>query len=527
MRNPVTDIRMHAVSPLSDSLEWAVIDIGSNSVRLVMYQGPLRAPVAVVNEKVLCALGDVDPRSGALRQEAVDEALRILRRFSVLTNDAAPRQLFVFATAAARDACNGAQFLAAVREIGFEPLLLSGDEEARLAALGILSGAPELWKAKVDTLVGDIGGGSLELCQIKGGMHSAAEHKIGERISLPLGGLRLSSQTGRNFTAVEEGVSRELDAVPWLQTCAGQPLYAVGGAWRALGRIEIAQKKYPLDILDAFFLSRQSVQALVQQLWASSDEEIAELPGAQRRRAATLPHAALLLERLLDRLDAPGVYLSSSGVREGVLFDHLSVPEQSDCPVLSLARATASSHSALPAADGCELVEFIQPVINALLPNNAVSTAVHLAALLSCTCLAHHPDLRPQHSAHLALGLPFRGLLHGDRVLASTILFARYGGTLSRLERTVPADLLSAHDLKGAWATGLALRLALELCPTGHIPADDFSLILDPASIRLMIGPKGEMLWNRGPQKRLDRLADVLGLSASVTMRRDVSAVPA
>ena len=146
----------------------AIVDIGSNSVRLVAFDNLDRSPIPAFNEKSLCALGNGVFSTGRLSKNGMEKALSALKRFRVLIDIMGITDVHVIATAAARDATNGPEFLSAAQDAlgGAEVKLLSGQREAQLSAFGVLSGVHN-----PDGVVGDLGGGSLELIDVKGGRH--------------------------------------------------------------------------------------------------------------------------------------------------------------------------------------------------------------------------------------------------------------------------------------------------------------------------------------------------------------------
>ncbi|RYE68744.1 MAG: Ppx/GppA family phosphatase, partial [Rhizobiaceae bacterium] len=207
--------RLPGIAPVS------VIDIGSNSVRVVIYEGLTRAPTVLFNEKVLCGLGKGLGSNGRMDDEGVLRALAALRRFKALSDQAQATEIYVLATAAAREASNGPDFIAKAEEIlGQEIQLLSGEEEAKYSALGVISGFHE-----VDGVAGDLGGGSLELIDIKG-------HEFGKGITLPLGGLRLSESSGGSISKARTFARKQVNTARFLEKGEGRTFYAVGGTWR-------------------------------------------------------------------------------------------------------------------------------------------------------------------------------------------------------------------------------------------------------------------------------------------------------
>ena len=222
----------------TDRTPVAVVDIGSNSVRLIVYEDAGRAPAPLFNEKVLCGLGRAVFTTGKLAPDAVKRALRALRRFRALIDQLSVPHVEVIATAAAREADNGPEFIAqAERILGQEITVLSGTREAELAALGVVSGIHA-----ADGFAGDLGGGSLELIDVRGG-------RLSDASTLPLGGLRLIDASGGSLKKARDIVDAELAKVDWLEKGRGRDFYAIGGTWRALARLHMTQTNYPLSVM--------------------------------------------------------------------------------------------------------------------------------------------------------------------------------------------------------------------------------------------------------------------------------------
>src|ERR1700746_1891061 len=194
----------------------AVIDIGSNSVRLVIYEGLTRAPTPIFNEKLLAGLGRQVQTTGLLAQDAMNTALAALRRFRALCDLLHVRRMWAIATAACRDARNGHIFIAEAERICRTPIeILSGKREAHLTALGVVSGIH-----RPDGIVGDLGGGSLGLVGLPGAAAASG-------MTLPLGGLALQDISAKSIKRAEKFVKDELSDVRFLREAEGRTFYAV------------------------------------------------------------------------------------------------------------------------------------------------------------------------------------------------------------------------------------------------------------------------------------------------------------
>ena len=268
----------------------AVVDIGSNSVRLVVYDGLRRSPTPVFNEKILCGLGKGVAITGKLADSGIARALAALRRFRTLAKQIGVKQVFAVATAAAREATNGQSFIESAEEaIGVGINVLSGKEEARYAALGVIAGIPE-----ADGVVGDLGGGSLELIDVQDG-------KLRDGITLPIGPLRLIDMSGGSIKRAREIVDEYLEKATLLANLKGRSFYAVGGTWRNLARLHMAQNKYPLHVLHHYAMTRQQASAVADLVSGLSSSSLRDVREVSKSRSDTLPYGALVLDRLLAK----------------------------------------------------------------------------------------------------------------------------------------------------------------------------------------------------------------------------------
>ena len=207
-----------------------VVDLGSNSVRLVVYEGDSRNPMPIFNEKAVLRLGLGLQSSGRLNEDGVARALNVMRRYYLIAKAMGADPFEVLATAAVRDARNGPEFVASLRaHMPNVPIrILSGQQEAAYSADGVLCGIPD-----ADGILADLGGGSLEVVRLIGGERGVSQ-------TLPLGVICLADRSSGNLETAREKVESDLATVPWLKEGANLDLYAVGGAWRALARIHIA-----------------------------------------------------------------------------------------------------------------------------------------------------------------------------------------------------------------------------------------------------------------------------------------------
>ncbi|MGH8733084.1 MAG: exopolyphosphatase, partial [Burkholderiales bacterium] len=295
----------------------AVIDIGSNSVRLVVYEGLTRSPTPIFNEKVLAGLGREVLSTGLLATDAVETALGTLRRFRMLCDRIGVGELWVIATAACREAKNGKAFVTAAERICRTRIeVISGKREAELSALGVVCGFHH-----PDGIVGDLGGGSLECTRVRGS-------QIGARVTLPLGGLALADSSSKSIKKAEKIVAKALRNVPHLRAMKGRSFYAVGGTWRAFARLHMFQTGYPLHVMHNYVIPAKEALEFARLVRRVNPETLSRIEVIAKARRPLLPYAALVLEHLIRIGKPEDIVISVLGVREGLLFSQLKARER-------------------------------------------------------------------------------------------------------------------------------------------------------------------------------------------------------
>lgn len=478
-----------------------IVDIGSNSTRLVVYDGRARIPMPVFNEKAICALGRRLQETGRLSVEGVEMALAAVSRFVRLADAMGVGTLHLLATAAVRDAEDGPDFVARLTAAtGHDVRVLSGNEEAELAALGVICATPG-----ADGLVMDLGGGSLELVLVNEGKLS------GKSVTLPLGVLRMVDAAGNSRSKAIEHIDSYLETVPWLAQTRGRALYAVGGAWRSVARICIDQMRYPLHVLDKFTLYRRDAGELLGLISRMGAKQLEKIPSVSRRRMPHMPIAATLLDRLVQTSEAERVVFSVYGMREGQFFKSLPTGLKAEDPLLSACRYLAGRANRFP-DHAEELWQWMAP----LFPNETeAQKRLRMAGcLLGDIFWDEHPDYRSEQAFWRTLRLPLVGLEHADRAALALMVYYRYSGSSAFF-----AEVQNAHRLldetRGVrvQAIGFALRLGHAI--SGGAPGflQKSALTVDGGDLVLTV-PADECVYAFAPSyvKRLDRLASHMNL---------------
>lgn len=483
----------------------AVIDIGSNSVRLVQFRVEGRALWPVFNEKTMAGLGRGARESGRLNPEGVETALRVLKRFSVLLDAKGVTERRAVATAAVRDSEDGDAFIArAEKATGITIETLTGVEEGRRSALGVLNGVGD-----AHGLTGDLGGSSLELTKLK-------RRKVGATLSLPLGPLAVGTGDLKTAKAV---IDAELGAASKLLKKTGPTFYAVGGAWRAFAHLALAvDEDYPLRLLHQFTLTARQVERIADFAMSQSEASLASVPEISSRRAAGLPYAALLLSRLVKKGRFETVMISANGLREGVVCAADPSLVSAGDPLISGAEALA--RSVAPEPDfGRALEAWIEP---AFADEPAVFGQARdyilraAAARLADLGARMHPDHRAELTATQILYAPIGGMTHAERAFLALTLHHRYAGKRLREDSCASRRLLDDDGEAAALKLGLALRLGAALSGRSASVLGAFSLKRTKSELALSVEPGAQALVVERALQRFEQLASLFGLDPRV-----------
>jgi exopolyphosphatase / guanosine-5'-triphosphate,3'-diphosphate pyrophosphatase len=477
----------------------AIVDIGSNSVRLVVYEGQTRTAATLQNEKSICAIGRDMVSTGRLHAEGCAEALEALSRFRMIADGLNVEDRDAVATAAARDASNGPDFIRQAEKAWGRPIrILAGEDEARIAAEGVVAGIPD-----ADGLAADLGGGSLDMVSVKGG-------RTGNAYTLPFGPLRLMDQSKGDPDKARGIVDKGLKDIPGLSCNA---LYAVGGIWRSFARVDMEDQNYPLHVLQHYIIPRGRALRLCRLLGGLSKESSRKIKVVSKRRAESLPYGAVVLERLLEAGDIKDVVISAYGLREGLLYARLPEDERAKDPLVEFARA-ANARDARVAVHAHEMLGWTAPLFDG---ENAGDTRIREAsAFFSDVAWRRHPDDRAIGAFGEVLTAPFAGASHRERAIIAASVFHRYSGDEDFPQHIALQGLLDRDDERRALVLGLAWRFAFSLSASAAGELANYRLRLTPSKVVLEVPTRREAIAGEPVQKRLGSLAEVLGRKGEI-----------
>lgn len=500
---PQAPSRLVGYGPIS------VIDIGSNSVRLVTYERLSRSPAPIFNEKVLCGLGGGLSVTGKLDEEAVEKAIAAIHRFKAISDQLQAVELIVVATAAVREATNGGEFIDRVAEIGnVEPMVLSGPDEALYSAYGILSGFD-----RPDGVMGDMGGGSLELADV-------GAHGIGDGATFPLGGLRLQEMSSGKPVQALDIAGKILAGNGILKAGKGRPFYAIGGTWRSLAYLHMRQNNYPLRVLHHYSVPAKKMAAFCRTIVKSDLAAIKSIDVVSKSRAPLLHYGAAVLLKIIETMKPSEIVTSALGVREGLLYAQLGDEQRAEDVLIAGASELSLLRSRSP-ENTLELFEWTSALFSAagLAETPGQRRLRQAACLLADVGWRAHPDYRSEQSLNTIAHAAFVGIDHPGRAFIALSAYFRHEGPLEDTNLPVLASLLGNGDmLLRARLLGLAFRVGhlISASMAGSLPKSHF--IRDGGALVLEIDE--ELAAHVGERliRRLSQIGKVLDINVEIRL---------
>jgi exopolyphosphatase / guanosine-5'-triphosphate,3'-diphosphate pyrophosphatase len=478
-----------------------VVDVGSNSVRMVVFDGAARSPAYFFNEKVMCGLGKGLAETGRLNPEGRQRAVAALRRFALLAKGMGIGPLTVVATAAAREAEAGLEFQAEVlRETGLRLWVVDGKEEARLSAQGVLLGWPE-----ASGIVCDIGGNSMELAQI-------GEGQVGTRVSTQLGPFRLarvSDNAKKRAAHIDEVLT---EAQNTLQS-EGQRIYLVGGSWRVIARLDMERRKYPMTVLHEYRMMPNDLLETLDWLGKADLEDLRARTGTSNARMELVPLACEVLRELITILKPSEIDVSSYGIREGLLYEQMPKRLRARDPLIEAARLVEKTMSRIPGF-GKKLYEFLQPLFPEATPER--TRLIKAACLLHDTTWRTHPDYRAEACFDNVTRANLGGLDHPGRVFLGLALLHRYKNSRSGSRMEPLFALLNEAELRDAEVLGKAMRFGAMFAVSD--PSDVARLVWNAEAnlLELQLTRNGRGLFGEVAQARFTSLVSAMKAEAAI-----------
>lgn len=482
-----------------------VVDIGSNSVRLVVFDGAARSPAYFYNEKIMCALGAGMSETGHLNPEGRARALAALDRFQHLARGMNLPPLTAVATAAVRDADDGPDFREQVmRETGLRIWVIDGEEEARLSAQGVLLGWPGSYG-----LVCDIGGSSMELAEISDG-------RVGKRVSSELGPLKL-----RGISGGRSGRKAHIkDVMAKLSDTMGPQrdrLFLVGGSWRAIARIDMQRRGYPLRVLHEYRMTASDVRATIRHIETSDLEKLRQECGVSAARMALVPLAIDVLARLVRTFKPKDIAVSSYGIREGLLYEQMPQRLRDRDPLIEACKFAEAKDARLPGF-GKTLYNFVMPLFKSA--PDSEKRLIKAACLLHDVSWRAHPDYRAEICFDNATRANLGGMKHSERVFVGMALLHRYRNKRQGTRFDALYELLDEKQQTRAEVLGKAMRFGAMLWMQKDAQMGTLKWYPKKKQLDLILSPDARPLYGEVAAARLMSLAQVLEAEVSVRVSK-------
>ena len=481
-----------------------VVDIGSNSVRMVIFDGAARSPAYFYNEKVMCELGAGLSETGRLNPKGRIRALAALQRFQYLARDLGLPALHAVATAAVREAEDGPDFCKEVKDkTGLRIKVVDGEEEARLSAQGVLLGWPGAYG-----LICDIGGSSVELAEIGGG-------EVGRRMTSPLGPLKLRDIKGGR-RARKAHIKQTLEEMRDQMGLQRDRLFLVGGSWRAFARLDMLRRGYPLVVLHEYRMTHKQVRETIKFIEKNDPDKLRSQAGVSSSRMALIPYAMDVLTRLIRTFKPKDIAISSYGIREGLLYQQMSQKQRDRDPLIEASRFAEAKDARLPGY-GKHLFDFVMPLFRSAPPQKV--------RLIKAACLLHdvswraHPDYRAEVCFETVTRANMSGLKHSERVFIGLALQHRYRNKREGNRFTELYELLDEPGQKQAEILGKAMRLGAMLWMQNDAAMGKLRYFPKKRELELILPKSAERLYNEVAESRFKSLANAVKSESRVIMR--------
>lgn len=449
---------------MSSRSSIGIIDIGSNSIRLVIYEiNALGAYRVVIEHKDSARLSERIGSDGILHSKDIISIVPILSHYNLLCKVQEVQTVRAVATAAIRNATNSAEIVRILEEqTGLHIEVLSGSEEARYGYLGVINTIDIR-----DGFIIDIGGGSTEVTLLR-------NRKLVNSVSFPFGAVNTTRHFMKNGNLTEQEmgdirrkVKDAISAHPWIAESPNLPMIGLGGTIRTLGKMSQKRNKYSLELAHNYVLKQGELHEFLTLLSSLPLEKRKKINGLSKDRADIMVPGLLIVHTIYEAAQSSAFIISGSGLRDGLFYETFDpkhpvksdVLEASITNLLSLHPNAAIKHVHHVDKFAMQLYEFLT---DGSKEDARSQSYVHTAALLHRIGASVHYYQYLKHTRYMMAGSHIDGLSHREIVICSLIATYR---TKSRTHQQVLAykDLLLESDEALIVSLGTLLKLAIAL----------------------------------------------------------------
>lgn len=450
----------------------AIIDIGSNSIRLVLVQVKKGSFFKIIKEiKKTVRLGENTNEKNTLLHTKMDMAVETLKVFKRICTSAGVDEIIAVATAAVRKAKNKKEFLNKVKnEIGINIRVLSGNEEAYYAFFGVINSLD-----LEEGLIMDIGGGSTELILVR-------NRKLIESVSLPFGSIDLANRfhlyddvKDKQINAVRDFLVEKYSEIQWLSHVKNIPLIGVGGTIRNISKIHKKMNNYPLKIMHNYRMLSTSVYHIYDLVKSKNLSSRKKIKGLSKERADIFVGATAAVSELINFCYVDHVIISGSGIREGLIYDYILKNSESIRDILSFSIENIMyKHQLNKNNNDIHVHSLTQKLYEQLKPlhynNYSMEKIIKTSAMLYNSGTNIHYYNHHAHAFYVMLNSGINGLSHKELLISSFIAIASKNKEV-KLNWVKYKSILCKNDIELIKKIGLLLRMAknLDICMNSNI----------------------------------------------------------
>lgn len=490
------ELRVRSARELS---RVGVVDVGSNSIRMVVFDGAARSPAYFYNEKVMAGLGQGLATTGRLNPEGAARGMAALKRFAALARGMGIEKMTCVATAAVREAEDGPAFHRAVeKETGLKLIVIDGEEEARLSAQGVLLGWPDALG-----LVCDIGGNSMEVAEL-------ARREVGRRATSPLGPFRLQQVEAKSL---KRYIQKEVERLADVVGTDHERIYLVGGSWRAIARLDMERRAYPMTVLHEYRMTPDDVLATVKWIAEENLSDLKARTGISSSRLDLVPLAMQALRQVVLTFGPSEIAISSYGIREGLLYEQMPDTLRRRDPLIEAARFTERQMARMPGS-GKRLFHFLAPLFEGAPPER--ERLIRAACLLHDTSWRAHPDYRAEACFDNVTRSSLAALSHPERVFVGLALLHRYKNSRAGSPMAPLFTLLTEDEIRDAETLGKAMRFGAMFSIGDPAEAGRLHLDREAGTLTLTLTGTGRDLMGEVAEARFRTLCSALGVAGVV-----------
>lgn len=461
----------------------AIIDIGSNSVRLLLAEIGEGNSIRIINElKEYVRLGDGLDKNDMLSKEKIELGIKTLSTYKNICDSFKISEITAVATEAVRRAKNRDDFLMrAKNELNLEITVLSGKEEAYYDYFSVINTI----NIK-DALIMDIGGASTEIMLVK-------NRKLIESISFPFGAITLTEHFNIDDVLNENTekklisfLKENLNTLDWLKSSQELPLIGIGGSIRTAAKIHKKSISYPLNLIHNYELQSSDVKKIYDTVKSKNSKERKKIKGLSSDRADIFVGAAALLCTILDLCSIRNIIISRNGIREGLLYSHICKDKKPIDNILSFSINSLLINQNCNIKHSKHIYHLFKSFCRELSP--LINSKINLSNIIEASAMLHDIGsnityyFHHKHSLYIILNSQIYGLTHRELVISACIAANHRNSNLA-IDFEKYKMIINKYDIEIIKKLGILLRLSESLDASMTFKVKDIECTIDEKNV--------------------------------------------